>query len=136
MFLLPGYAIVTYITGTPVAEPVRAEIVRYLTNMQDKEGGWGIHIESRATVFGTALNYVVLRLLGVERDDPRCVSARTWLSARGGCLGIPSWGKFWLAVLNVYQVRWRDANALRACSGLVFSRLLSKHGIDSVGVDM
>ena len=33
--------------------------------------GWGIHIESLATVFGTSLNYVVMRLMGVPRDDPR-----------------------------------------------------------------
>ena len=41
MFLLPGYAIVTYITGTPVPEENRLEIVRYLSNLQTEEGGWG-----------------------------------------------------------------------------------------------
>ena len=71
---------------------------------QTSDGGWGIHIESLPTVFGTSLNYVVLRLLGVAADDDRCVRARAWLKPRGGCLSVPSWGKFWLAVLNVYQV--------------------------------
>jgi lanosterol synthase len=55
------------------------------------------------TVFGTALNYVVLRLLGLPRDDERCVRARTWLHSRGGAIGIPQWGKFWLAVLNCFK---------------------------------
>lgn len=64
---------------------------------------WGIHIECLPTVFGTALNYVVLRLLGLGKDDERCVRARAWLHAHGGALGIPQWGKFWLAVLNVFK---------------------------------
>ena len=59
MFLLPGYAIVMHITGLPVADHLRTEIIRYLSNMQSDEGGWGIHIESLPTVFGTALNYTV-----------------------------------------------------------------------------
>ena len=84
MFLLPGYAIVMHITETPIPESSRLEIARYLTNLQTAEGGWGIHIESLPTVFGTALNYVVMRLLGVPRDDPRLERARAWLGPRGG----------------------------------------------------
>jgi lanosterol synthase len=38
------------------------------------------------------------------------VRAREWLAPRGGCLGIPSWGKFWLTVLNVYQ--WEGVHSL------------------------
>ena len=34
------------------------------------------HIEGDSTVFGTARNYVVLRLLGVDRDHPKMVKAR------------------------------------------------------------
>ena len=118
MFLLPGYAIVMHCTGLRVPEPYRLEIIRYLSNLQGVDGGWGIHVESISTVFGTALNYVVMRLLGVSRDDPRMEQARAWLAPRGGCLGIPSWGKFWLAVLGVYQ--WDGCHSLfpemvRAC---------------------
>lgn len=46
----------------------------------------GIHIESTATVFGTALNYVAMRIFGVPAEDARMVRARTWLDARGGCV--------------------------------------------------
>jgi hypothetical protein len=52
-----------HITGAPIPEPNRREMVRYLTNMQTPEGGWGIHIESLPTVLGTALNYAAMRLL-------------------------------------------------------------------------
>lgn len=68
----------------PIPEATRLEIIRYLSNLQTEEGGWGIHIESLPTVFGTALNYVVMRLLGVARDDPRLSRARDWLEPRGG----------------------------------------------------
>jgi lanosterol synthase len=61
-------------------------------------------------VFGTALNYVALRLMGVPKDDPVCVKARKTLHALGGATGIPAWGKFWLSVLNVYS--WDGANPI------------------------
>ncbi|KAI9328893.1 terpenoid cyclases/protein prenyltransferase alpha-alpha toroid, partial [Zopfochytrium polystomum] len=68
------------------------------------------HIEGVSTVFGTALNYVALRLLGVPPDDPVCVKARATLHKLGGATGVPSWGKFWLAVLNVYD--WAGNNSI------------------------
>ncbi|EGD81137.1 cycloartenol synthase [Salpingoeca rosetta] len=110
MFLLPGYAIVMYITKQPIEDEARAEIIRYLSNLQNPDGGWGIHIESESTVFGTSLNYCAMRILGVDRADDRLCRARVWLAEREGCLRVPSWGKFWLAVLNVYS--WEGVNSL------------------------
>lgn len=66
------------------------------------------HIEARSSVFGTGLNYVTLRLLGVDAEEPMMVRARNTLHKLGGCTGIPSWGKFWLAVLNVHS--WKGVN--------------------------
>ena len=68
------------------------------------------HIAGKSTVFGTVLNYVTMRLLGVDRDDPDIVRARGLLHQLGGAVGIPSWGKFWLSVLNVYD--WDGVNTL------------------------
>ncbi|XP_065417322.1 lanosterol synthase-like [Chrysemys picta bellii] len=51
-----------------------------------------------------------LRILGVGPDDPDLVRARINLHSKGGAVGIPSWGKFWLAVLNVYS--WEGMNTL------------------------
>ncbi|MBK6846169.1 MAG: terpene cyclase/mutase family protein [Proteobacteria bacterium] len=104
LFLLPGLLIALYVTGTPLSEHRRRRITAYLWHTQTDEGGWGLHIASPATVFGTALNYVALRLLGVPRTEERLRRARAWLLAHGGAEGVPSWGKFWLAVLGVY--RW------------------------------
>ena len=99
MFLLPGLVIGMYVTETPIPEPWRIEIARYLWHRRHPEdGGWGIHIEGHSTVFGTALNYVVLRLVGVPAEHPMMVQARDTLWKLGGAAGIPSWGKLWLAV--------------------------------------
>ena len=68
------------------------------------------HISGKSTVFGTTLNYVTMRLLGVDRDDLDIVRARGLLHQLGGTVGIPSWGKFWLSVLNVYD--WDGVNTL------------------------
>lgn len=41
------------------------------------------HVEDRSTVFGTALSYTSLRILGVEPDDPDMVRARNNLHSKG-----------------------------------------------------
>lgn len=98
-----------YVTGTPVPEPERLELIRYLLNRAHPEdGGWGIHIEGISTVFGTALNYVTLRILGLGPDHPAMAKARATLHALGSATAAPAWGKFWLSVLGVYD--WRGMN--------------------------
>ncbi|RUS16602.1 terpenoid cyclases/protein prenyltransferase alpha-alpha toroid [Endogone sp. FLAS-F59071] len=111
MFLLPGLIITYYITGTPVPEHMRVEIIRYLLNRaHPDDGGWGIHIEGVSTVFGTALNYVTLRILGLGPDHPAMIKARATLHRHGGAVGIPAWGKFWLAAMSVYD--WEGVNSI------------------------
>ncbi|XP_047573751.1 lanosterol synthase isoform X2 [Lutra lutra] len=110
LFLLPGLLITCYVAQIPLPAGCREEMVRYLRSVQLPDGGWGLHVEGKSTVFGTALNYVSLRILGVGPDDPDLVRARNLLHKKGGALLIPSWGKFWLAVLNVYS--WEGLNTL------------------------
>ncbi|KAF9127151.1 Lanosterol synthase (Oxidosqualene--lanosterol cyclase) [Mortierella sp. 14UC] len=103
MFLLPGLIITYYITGEKLPDGWGQEIIQYLFNRAHKDdGGWGLHIEGHSTVFGTALNYITLRLLGVDAEHPVCVRARGTLHKLGGATGSPSWGKFWMAALGVY----------------------------------
>ncbi|OCT61233.1 lanosterol synthase [Xenopus laevis] len=110
LFLLPGLLIACHVTKTPLPDATKKEMVRYLRSVQLPDGGWGLHIEDKSTVFGTALSYTSLRLLGVSQDDPDLTRARNNLHSKGGAVGIPSWGKFWLAVLNVYS--WEGMNTL------------------------
>uniref|UniRef100_A0A8C8S5R7 Lanosterol synthase n=1 Tax=Pelusios castaneus TaxID=367368 RepID=A0A8C8S5R7_9SAUR len=110
LFLLPGLLITCHVAKIPLAEEYRKEMVRYLRSVQLPDGGWGLHVEDKSTLFGTALNYTALRILGVGPDDPDLVRARINLHSKGGAVGIPSWGKFWLAILNVYS--WEGMNTL------------------------
>lgn len=113
MFLLPGLVIGSYVSGMSFKEEERLEMIRYLLNhVNPEDGGWGIHIEGHSTVFGTALNYTALRILDVQADHPAAVRARETLHKLGGATGAPAWGKFWLAVLNVYD--WAGVNPVPA----------------------
>ncbi|CAG8617024.1 17101_t:CDS:10, partial [Racocetra persica] len=111
MFLIPGLIITMYITHIPIPEAWRIEIIRYLVNRANPvDGGWGLHIEHHSTVFGTALNYVVLRILGLDPGHPVMIKSRATLHKLGGAIGAPTWGKFWLACLNVYN--WKGLNPI------------------------
>ncbi|KAJ3194273.1 Lanosterol synthase (Oxidosqualene--lanosterol cyclase), partial [Dinochytrium kinnereticum] len=111
MFLIPGLCITMHITGAPWPAGQKAELIRYLcARANPVDGGWGVHIEGVSTAFGTALNYVALRILGLGPDHPVCVKARAYLHKIGGAVGVPAWGKFWLSVLNVYD--WEGNNPI------------------------
>jgi len=109
-FLLPGLVIAWAITGFPLGGAQQAGMVRYLRATRRPGAGWGLHLQGASTVFGTTLNYVALRLLGVPADDPDAAEARGWLADHGGAEGVPTWGKVWLAVLGVY--RWEGVSPL------------------------
>ncbi|KAK9866458.1 hypothetical protein WJX84_004983 [Apatococcus fuscideae] len=113
MFLMPGLIITCYITGSLKAVLTshhQQEMIRYLENHQNKDGGWGLHIEGPSTMFGTALNYVSLRILGRAASAAGMPEARAWMHARGGAHWSTSWGKVWLAVLGLME--WEGVNPL------------------------
>jgi lanosterol synthase len=102
--ILSQYVIVQRITGRPFDDRARSQIVKYFRASRAPEGVWGLHPESSGYVFFTTLAYVALRLVGISSDDPLLAAARQWLRAqKGGVLAIPSWGKFWLAMLGLYE---------------------------------
>ncbi|KAM0933905.1 putative cycloartenol synthase [Dioscorea sansibarensis] len=115
MFLLPGLVIALYVTGAlnAVLSPQhQQEICRYLYNHQNKDGGWGLHVEGHSTMFGSVLTYITLRLLGEEAEggDGTTQRGRKWILDHGGATLITSWGKFWLSVLGVFE--WSGNNPL------------------------
>ncbi|KAL6134824.1 hypothetical protein ACLB2K_067052 [Fragaria x ananassa] len=121
MFLLPGLVITLSITGAlnaVLSIEHQREMSRYLYNhqarifLQNEDGGWGLHIEGPSTMFGTALNYVSLRLLGEGADDGKGAMglARKWILDHGGVTAITSWGKMWLSLLGAYE--WSGNNPL------------------------
>lgn len=110
MFLLPGLVFAAHVTGSHFATHDQALMKRYMLNHQNADGGWGMHIEGPSTMFGTVLQYVALRLLGEEADAAHMQIARQWILEYGGATYVPSWGKFYLSVLGLYD--WEGNNSL------------------------
>jgi lanosterol synthase len=97
--------------GVPFDAATREKQTRYFARWQTPEGGWGMHPESPPYVFFTTLAYVALRVLGHAPSHPMLARARRWLaSAPGGVAAIPTWGKFWLALLGIAP--WEGMNPI------------------------
>ncbi|XP_038698932.1 beta-amyrin synthase-like [Tripterygium wilfordii] len=116
LFLLPPFVMCMYITGSlDVVFPKqhRKEILRYLYNHQNEDGGWGLHIESDSTMFCTCLSYICMRILGEGPEGGRnnaCARARKWIHDHGGVTYIPSWGKTWLSIIGLFD--WSGTNPM------------------------
>ncbi|MED6223392.1 Lupeol synthase, partial [Stylosanthes scabra] len=116
LFFLQPLVMALYITeslDSVLGPEHRKEIIRYLYNHQNKDGGWGFHIEGHSTMFGSALSYIALRILGEgpeDGEDMAMARARKWILDHGSLLAIPSWGKFWVTVLGVYE--WSGCNPI------------------------
>jgi squalene/oxidosqualene cyclase-like protein len=117
-FLLPGYVVSCYIltkTHPSLAElvlpPWKKEGMRdYMRNHQQDNGGWGSHIESPETCFGTTMQYIALRLLGEPPDSVCMIKAKDWLSKQGGGIYTASWCKFYMSLLGV--MKWDGVNSI------------------------
>lgn len=102
--ILAQAVIVRTVVGKPYTEEERLAIIRQFAFYQRPDGSWGMHPESEGYVFFTTLAYVALRLLGLTADEALTAKALKWLHAQsGGVMGIPTWGKFWLAILDLYS---------------------------------
>jgi len=113
MFLMPGLICVLYVTGqlhTTFPQYKIDAMILYLKNHQQEDGGWGTHIECASTMFGTILSYISLRLLGISSNEDFMKLGRKFLLDHGGARYAPSWAKFWLASIGVYD--WKGINSV------------------------
>ncbi len=95
--------IARHVVGKPFGPDDATKILHHFESTQTHDGAFGLHLEHPGSVFVTSMVYVAARLLGVGPDQPLAASARKWLHARaGGVQSIPTWGKFWLALLGLY----------------------------------
>ena len=112
-FLMPGLIIAWYVMGKPseMINDSQCQLMsHYLTVHQQADGGWGTHIESPSTMFGTVLCYVSLRLLGTQSDNENMIKARTFIQNEGGAIMTSSWAKFWLCILGCME--WTGHNSV------------------------
>ncbi|WCJ27411.1 Lupeol synthase [Euphorbia peplus] len=113
LFLTPPLIICLYITKmleTFLSDEHKKEMLRYIYNHQNEDGGWGFHVESHSTMLCTALNYVSLRLLGQQPEDKSVAKGQKWILDHGGAINIQTWGKIYLSVLGVYE--WTGCNPI------------------------
>ncbi|KAF7815972.1 beta-amyrin synthase [Senna tora] len=107
LFYMQPLVFCLYITGhldSVLPQEYRKEILRYLYNHQNEDGGWGLHIEGDSTMFCTALSYICMRILGEAPQENACLlRAKNWIIDHGGIINIPSWGKTWLSILGLYD---------------------------------
>ena len=103
------YVLTHALLRRPIAEPRSAGLRRYLLRTRTSDGAWGLHPESGGSLFVTALVYVALRRLGLAAAEPALKDGREWMRRQpGGVAAIPTWGKFWLALLDLYD--WRGVS--------------------------
>ncbi|XP_075664093.1 beta-amyrin synthase-like isoform X1 [Castanea sativa] len=116
LFFLPPFVLCFYITGhinTIFPAEYKKEILRYIYNHQNEDGGWGFYIGGHSIMFCTILSYICMRILGEGPDggqDNACTRARKWILDRGGATHISSWGKSWLSILGVFE--WVGTNPM------------------------
>ncbi|KAF5445650.1 hypothetical protein F2P56_034688 [Juglans regia] len=116
LFFIPPLVMALYITGDLsriLSLNHRIEIIRYLYNLQNEDGGWSFHLAGHSTMLCSGLNYIALRILGEgteDGEDRAMARARKWILDHGGLVGLPSWGKLWVSVLGAYE--WSGCNPL------------------------
>mmetsp|Transcript_20255 Transcript_20255/g.41423 ORF Transcript_20255/g.41423 Transcript_20255/m.41423 type:complete len:1203 (+) Transcript_20255:239-3847(+) len=112
-FLLPGLVVAWYVMGCPsvmISPPQQALMLHYLKVHQQEDGGWGTHIESPSTMFGTVICYLAVRLLGAKHDEDWIVKGRDFIQKEGGAVMTSSWAKFWLCLVGCME--WTGHNSV------------------------
>ena len=72
MFLIPGLTIGSYITGTPFTNEERLEMIRYLMNHANEDGGWGMYVSHHLSTRLRPQVIIVVTLKGLPlRLEPR-----------------------------------------------------------------
>lgn len=112
-FLMPGLIVAWYVMGRPelmISPPQQALMLYYLRVHQQEDGGWGTHIESPSTMFGTVICYLAVRLLGAKKDEEWIVKGREFIVKEGGAIMTSSWAKFWLCLIGCMD--WKGEHAV------------------------
>jgi lanosterol synthase len=100
--LAAQYVIASHILERPIDPLRKKRFLLHFERTRNETGAWGLHELSHSYLFTTTLVYVAARLLGVAKNDPLLSRALRFIRDEGGVEAIPSWGKFWLALLNLY----------------------------------
>ncbi len=106
--LAAQYVLACHIMGQPIDETRKKRLLLHFERTRLPEGVWGLSEVTAPSLFVTTLVYVAARILGMSADDPLLERARKFFLREGGVQAIPSWGKFWLSLINLYA--WEGVN--------------------------
>lgn len=101
--LTAQYVITTHVIGLPIHDERRRGILTQFRATRNDAGLWGLHPQDDGSLFVTTLVYVAARLLGAPPTEEWLRGARQMFEREGGALRIPTWGKVWLALLDLYH---------------------------------
>lgn len=104
LFLMPGLIIACYVTSYELPYSHKYYMIKYLLNHQQSDGGWGFHIESPSIMFTTVLNYISLRILGLNAKHDACKLALKFIK-KHNIFTVPSWCKWYLCILNIFDYK-------------------------------
>ena len=103
LFLMPGLIIACFITGYKLNYSHKYWMIKYLLNHQQYDGGWGLHIQAPSSIFNTVLNYISLRILGLNKNHDVCKLALIFI--KNNIFTVPSWCKWYLCILNIFDYK-------------------------------
>jgi len=108
--LTAQYVITAHVIGLEILPHRRQGLITHFRATKNHAGVWGLHPLDEASLFVTTLVYVAARLLGVSSKEPWLQQARRMFDREGGVQCIPTWGKVWLALLDLYA--WDGVNPI------------------------
>lgn len=97
----------SHLMGRSLDEVRRRRLLLHFERTLSASGTWGLSEWSAPSLFVTTLVYVAARLLGASAHDPLLRRALAFIREED-VTAIPSWGKFWLAMMNLYG--WEGVN--------------------------
>jgi squalene/oxidosqualene cyclase-like protein len=101
------FVLACHVMGRSIDPARRKRILRHFNRTRLPSGTWGLSEWSPPSLFVTTLVYVAARVLGAPANDPLLARALAFMR-REDVSRIPSWGKFWLALMNLYA--WEGVN--------------------------
>lgn len=94
-----------HLMGRRIDPQRRRRLLRSFAKTRLADGTWGLNAggfgDGASSLFATALVYVAARVLGEEPRGALLGRALDFIR-REGVTRIPTWGKFWLAMTNLY----------------------------------
>jgi lanosterol synthase len=108
--LAAEYVLTWHLVGKSIPEARRRRILLHFERTRLQGGLWGLSEIGQPSLFVTTLVYVAARTLGLPANHDLLRPARAFFANEGGVLAIPTWGKFWLALLSLY--RWEGVNPI------------------------